>query len=159
MVVHVKNVLMSNMYMHRVDDFVYFVCLDDSLNRPLMIQLDTSRATIVDREVFFEPVRSEMQIFEDQARAILDPDYVSITSNALIATINKDVCRWFSEANEQLKSAQIAKIAHSTFTCVPILAIHGFSLKDMKIKYEVIQMKHIEFKIPTLPDLSSPLFI
>jgi hypothetical protein len=165
-VVSAADLLMSKMYMHMVNDFVHFMNLGESSNCPLMIQLDTSRATVRQLddndennwEVIIEPVQSELRVFEDQARAQLGSDTPTNPLTSLKVSLNADVCVWFDENNERI-DARTMMASSTPFTCVPIVAIHGFSMKRSAFDYEVVQMRYLRFKPPILPDLSNPLFL
>jgi hypothetical protein len=157
MVVTTDQLLASKLYTHVTDDFVHFLCLDDSSNTPLMLQLNPSRVLVTSIDdaswtVVIDPVDSTLCAFEEQAMAHLRIE--STRTSSMRATMRVDTCVWFTENDQRMDFQHV-----SSFTCVPIVAIHGFSLSEMAFKYEVVQVRYIPFRVPTLPDLSQPLFI
>ena len=162
MIVTTNQLLTSKLYTHATDDFVHFVCLDDTSNAPLMLQLNPSRVFVTPVNetswtVVIDPVDSTLCAFEEQAMAHLRTE--PTTSATMRATMRSDTCVWFTEHNQQMDLQTVQSVIQSQFTCVPIVAVHGFSLSDMTFKYEVVQVRYIPFTVPMLPDLSQPLFI
>ena len=156
----------STVYMNLVEDYLFFSSIHH--NHPVLVQLPVCRAMTSKNVMKILTIDPNMRIFEEQVAAYTEtkqPDTNIIKSeNHIHTSFNASTCQWFDEENKHI---DISKMPHANllsnneFTCVPIVAIHGVNLATAihTIDYEIMQVKYMHFRPPSLPDLSKPLFI